>query len=283
MVLYFMLCIIGHRKAYKMKHITLGTYKASPPVEERAEISTDSMHDNQDLDSTESPENNTRRRGLDSTSSNSSWGGALEKKILITFFMIFVNVFVTQLPIYITSALRSSEEIYTKIPLVVHFIFVHIYLLGSVLDPLLIMRNKDFRDVIMRRWRRRQAQRSQQSSVTNTLLEFAKMSSMLEVQPMGRNNTRRNSCPSTNHMVFVQSKLIKAASLDGGCTSIDEEVSVRRSAQVRIEEEKEEQIVTGEESNREGEKSNVSSKDDMAHRSIGLEYSVTSLWPRTHS
>lgn len=227
MILYFLLCIIGHRKAYKMKHITLGTFKASSVEEGEG---TQRNEQNQESPNTS---NSYSKPRLDSRSSSSSWGGPLEKKILITFFMIFVNIFVTQLPIYTTSALRSSEEIYTKIPLVVHFIFVHIYLLGPVLDPLLIMRNKDFRDVILRRWKRRQAQRSQRSSVTNTLFEIAKISSLLDMQhthmASSRRNIRRNSCPST-----TQNMLFEAGSLDGGCVPLEEEMGPSRISQIRI-------------------------------------------------
>ena len=92
-----------------------------------------------------------------------------------------------------------------------------------MLDPLLIMRNKDFRDVILRRWKRRQAQRLQQSSastVNSTLLEFAKVSSLLDVRFTGnRVGARRNSCPSTMQTTFVR-KITKARSIGG---SLDEE------------------------------------------------------------
>lgn len=235
MILYFMLCIIGHRKAYKMKHIQLGTFTAaagesavgqsSTGGSATREIATATGGENTTTLPKSSKQESTGSEETSSTSrsSSSSWGGALEKKILITFFMIFVNVFVTQLPIYTTSALRSSEETYSKIPIAVHLLFVQIYLLGSVLDPMLIMRNKDFRDVILRMWRRRQAkQRLQQSSISSTLLDFAKVSSLLDVRFAGsRVGARRNSCPSTMQTTFVR-KLAKARSLGGSLNEEDE-------------------------------------------------------------
>ena len=286
MVLYFMLCMIGHRNAYKMKHITLGTFSRRVPapaasaaaIEEgrttAAAVATVEEgntttaaaerggHDTQESDdATSRPEcsatkdNTTHNSPTTSTSSkpdtpspssppfsspsspsssSSSSGSPIEKKILATFFMIFINVFVTQLPIYITSILRSSQEIYEDIPLVLHFIFIDIYLLGSVLDPVLIMRNRDFWDVIKNGLRKRQAQNSQRNSVTHTLLEFAKISSLFDMQQQGgatigtgnmsRANMRRNSCPSTTqNMVFVQ-KISKANSFDG-CVSFAKEGS----------------------------------------------------------
>lgn len=248
MILYFMLCIVGHRKAYSMKHITLGTFRAAPTEDggENAAVSPQLQSSEQDLKSNGMHDNAIpySKPHSDSTSSGSSWGGALEKKILITFFMVFVNVFVTQLPIYTTSALRSSEEIYSRIPIAVHFVFVHIYLLGSVLDPLLIMRNRDFRAVITRRWRRRQAQRLQRNSTSmthSTLFDFAKISSLLTVQPVDR--TRCNSCPGAYLNTLPVRKLAKAISLD----ALDEEVV---DTQIRIEEVEEEEERDGGEGDR---------------------------------
>ena len=217
MVLYLLLCIIGQRKAYKMRHITLGTVNKPPlPNDQESGNATSAITTQQDGNSqtlpTDIPSLDDFRSRQDSTSSSGSRGRQVERKILITFFMIFVNVLITQLPIYITSALRSMEEVFQTIPLMVHFMIVHIYLLGPVLDPLFIMRNKDFRDVIMKPYRRR----TRRTNLKNTLVEFAKMSAFMEISPT-RKNGRRNSCPAAARSVVANapSPIIKARSYSG--------------------------------------------------------------------
>jgi hypothetical protein len=255
-ILYLLLCIVGHRKAYKMKHIQLGTFRKTDVTANGGKnVNEQDEENNRSQDG--SPASAVPR--LDSTSSGSSWGGALEKKILITFFAVFVNVFVTQLPIYGTNALRGAEEIYDKIPQAVHFVFVYIYLLGSVLDPLLIMRNKDFRDVILRRWKKKKAQKLQRSSQSatwtqSTSNDFAKISSFFDTGlPNSRMKTRRNSCPSNLQSTIIVQKLATARSLDGGGITLEKveeedilpEQETTRHNQIKIEEVEEESLGDG--------------------------------------
>lgn len=229
MLLYFSMCVIGQRKAYKMTHIALGTTSTQNVKESQ------NLHDSGDnlcgksnsKDGTNGTISSTTKYRPDSISSGTSRGsgGGLEKKIATTFFMIFMNVFLTQLPIYATSALRSSEDIYSQIPLFAHFIFIEIYLLGSVLDPLLIMRNRDFKDAIKTFLRKRS-----RPNVAHTLLDLVNLGSLLEVAPAttSRAKMRRNSFP-----VIVLRKtdttaveiITKARSYDG-CISLDRETRV---------------------------------------------------------
>ena len=50
----------------------------------------------------------------------------------------------------------QRPEIYQQIPLHVHFVVTYIFLISTILDPIVIMRNKDFKDAIaqvLKRWR----------------------------------------------------------------------------------------------------------------------------------
>ena len=233
MILYLLMCIIGQRKHYRMKHISLGTFD-TPPAQDPESQNTQSTNDSSSIkerlnsnassstsskqDSSVIPGSSTNNSISSKSKSDSDSNSGAKKKILTTFFMIFINVCSTQLPLYIISALRSKEDIYNSIPLWLHLVFVHIYLLGSVLDPLLIIRNTDFRDTIKKVLRRKTAN-TQSVSVKGVLLDFAKMSSLLEMTPnTGRRNMRRFSCPSTiiqKRAAMQQPVISKARSCDG--------------------------------------------------------------------
>lgn len=219
MLLYFSMCMMGQRKLYKMKNIELGTIKRDADVEApSSENGPESCSDGANGDTAHAE---------DESSSRSSFRGirSLDKKIFKTFFMIFVNVFLTQMPIYITSALKSNVDIFDQIPVVVHFIFTYIYLLGPVLDPLLIMRNRDFGDTFKKLWRRRKAN-AQAANMTQVLMDFVKLSSLIDVTLEGNNRTRprRNSCPAVTlrKVVPLEQPIVKASSFDG-CVSWDKE------------------------------------------------------------
>ena len=241
-VLYFMMCVIGQRKHYKMKHIALGTFSTDTESQSTNDSSSKEKQSSSkdsttqkinsvpgtdiNVSSTQKPDSKTDTNSRTNSTSNSisksdsksdseSLGNnSGTKKILTTFFMIFINVFLTQLPIYVTSALRSKEEIYNSIPLWLNFLFVYIYLLGSVLDPLLIIRNKDFRDTIKKVLR---PAKIQSANVKEVLLDFAKMSSLLEMTPStaGRRGMRRYSCPGNMKRAAAAPVISKARSFDG--------------------------------------------------------------------
>ena len=75
---------------------------------------------------------------------------AAERRALITCFLVFLTNILTNIPLYITTSLRSRDPVYQLIPIGVHFLSTYIFLLGPVLDPLVIMRTKDFRAALHR-------------------------------------------------------------------------------------------------------------------------------------
>ena len=184
-VLYLSLCIFGQRIAYRMKNMHLGTV-TNPISTSNKEICPEQS----------SP---SSKESTSSSLTSSRWKS--ERKALITFLMTFINIFFTQLPILITSILRNNKSIYEKIPLWVHFIAIYIYLLGAVLDPLLIMRNKYFKEIINKRLRKRRTMNNVQKN--KTLIAIFRIGSLQDVRSVNNvSNKRRNSLPS-----FMEKKL----------------------------------------------------------------------------
>lgn len=71
---------------------------------------------------------------------------SFETRAFVTFSLIFVTVLVTALPSYIFVVLRTiSLELWCKVPLIVQFIGAEIFFLATALDPVLILRDRDFR------------------------------------------------------------------------------------------------------------------------------------------
>ena len=64
-----------------------------------------------------------------------------------TSLSIFVTMIVTHIPIYCTSLLEHFGNLYVSIPLVVHLSAVYTFLLGVLINSIIIMRSKDFRQV----------------------------------------------------------------------------------------------------------------------------------------
>ena len=62
---------------------------------------------------------------------------------------IFHSILFTQLPELIFSVTRRTD-LYSLIPIFVHFIAIDIYLISPALDPVVIMRNRDFRNAMAR-------------------------------------------------------------------------------------------------------------------------------------
>lgn len=71
-----------------------------------------------------------------------------EIRLLTTCFLVFLTTILTNIPLYTTSSLRSRAEVYNKIPVWTHFVATYIFLLGPVLDPIVIMRTKSFRKAL---------------------------------------------------------------------------------------------------------------------------------------
>ena len=69
-----------------------------------------------------------------------------ELRAMLTFALIFVTVLATAIPAYIFLIVRTiSEALWCRIPLAVHFVGIEIFLLATALDPILILRDRDFR------------------------------------------------------------------------------------------------------------------------------------------
>ena len=70
-----------------------------------------------------------------------------ERRAMLTFVIIFTTLVITQLPLYFLSTTRRLD-FYTQIPIWVHLVGVNLYLLAPALDPIIIMRNRDFKRVL---------------------------------------------------------------------------------------------------------------------------------------
>ena len=70
------------------------------------------------------------------------------RKAIITCLLVFITNVITNVPLYITSSLRNQEQIYRHIPIWLHFVIMYIFLLGPILDPIVVMRTRDFRETI---------------------------------------------------------------------------------------------------------------------------------------
>ena len=69
-----------------------------------------------------------------------------EKRALVTFVLIFITFFLTSVPIVSLQLFRAvSVDLSCKIPIFVHFLSVQFFLSSTLLDPILIMRDRDFR------------------------------------------------------------------------------------------------------------------------------------------
>lgn len=72
-----------------------------------------------------------------------------DKRAMITILLIFLTIFFTSSPQFLFFLLRQiSICTFFKIPIEVHFIVTDIFLLSTTLDPIVIMRNQDFRIVL---------------------------------------------------------------------------------------------------------------------------------------
>ena len=86
-----------------------------------------------------------------STDASSSWlrlPNQQERNSSVTIRIIFVTMILTHIPIYCTSVLEHIGNVYVSIPLVVHLLSVYIFHLGVLINSIVIMRNKEFREVL---------------------------------------------------------------------------------------------------------------------------------------
>ena len=170
--LYTTMYCIGRRKRWKYKNRQLGTVTvdsrstaATDPQEPTSTSSSSSDNVNEAI--VDSPTHLNYDASQQSVSDRTHTPTRRSRRVfrlfkprdrraMITIFIIFISMLITHTPIYVFSALRSVREIYESIPLIVHFVGVYIFFLGPILDSVIIMRNKDFRDVLAKALRRHQ-------------------------------------------------------------------------------------------------------------------------------
>ena len=87
-----------------------------------------------------------------------------ERRATVTFAIIFSNLVLTQILLFILSALRR-QDYYSSIPIWVHMVAVNLFLLAPVLDPVIIMKNQDFKRALVRIFCRRRSSFSLSHSV----------------------------------------------------------------------------------------------------------------------
>ena len=74
-----------------------------------------------------------------------------ERRALVTFVLIFITFFLTSAPMFFLQILCSiSIDVWCEIPIYVHFLLVQLFLSSTMLDPILIMRDRDFRKCLKR-------------------------------------------------------------------------------------------------------------------------------------
>lgn len=69
-----------------------------------------------------------------------------DRRATVTFMLVFITVLVTAAPSFLSQGVRALNfEFHCSIPIYLHFIVLHLLLSASILDPLFIMRDADFR------------------------------------------------------------------------------------------------------------------------------------------
>lgn len=69
-----------------------------------------------------------------------------EQRTLVTLIVVYLSVALTSLPQYIVLLIRGVQVCYFfKIPIFVHFIVSDIFFLSTALDPIVLMRTREFR------------------------------------------------------------------------------------------------------------------------------------------
>ena len=87
-----------------------------------------------------------------------------ERQATITFAIIFTNLVLTQIPLFFLSTTRR-ESFFPHIPTWVHLLGVNLFLLAPVLEPFIIMRNRDFKKVLTKMFRQQRHSFSLSNSV----------------------------------------------------------------------------------------------------------------------
>lgn len=76
-------------------------------------------------------------------------GNPSERRARVTFVIIFITTLATSFPAYAFQFIRATNrEVPCKLPLLIHFIVQEIFFLSVSLDPLVIMRDRNFRQCL---------------------------------------------------------------------------------------------------------------------------------------
>lgn len=168
-VLYTTMYCIGLRKRWKYKNRQLGTVKSSVTGTNPQEPTSSSSSGNPGTSEVTNVESPTHLSYEDSQAAASSDDSPprrrsrafrlfkpRDRRALTTIFIIFLSMVITHIPIYVLSAIRSVNDIYESTPLIIHFASIYVFFLGPILDSVIIMRNKDFRDIFTNALRKQQ-------------------------------------------------------------------------------------------------------------------------------
>lgn len=72
-----------------------------------------------------------------------------EKRAMVTILLIFLTILLTSIPSFLLLLLRQINIcIFFQIPTEVHFIVTDTFIVSTLLDPIVLMRNQDFRTVL---------------------------------------------------------------------------------------------------------------------------------------
>ena len=169
-VLYTTMYCTGVVKRWKYKNRKLGTVASDSST--AATNPTQEPHSSSSTSSGYATEANTDGPGFNSDAPRGNETGdqsrqksrrlskfrflkPRERRALMTIFIIFISMLITHIPIYVLSSIRSVGDIYESTPLIVHLISTYIFIVGPILDSVIIMRNKDCRDVVRKSFKRR--------------------------------------------------------------------------------------------------------------------------------
>ena len=80
------------------------------------------------------------------SSSNTNSEVTRERRTLTTLILLYLTVLLTSMPQYLLVLLRGVQICaFFKIPLSIHFVVANVFFLSTALDPIVVMRNQDFR------------------------------------------------------------------------------------------------------------------------------------------
>ena len=148
-ILYTIMYCIDRRKRAVMNS-RLGTIQVSDSsTTENGHEPTNNMETSKDMSSGTQDRTPVQQSSTDALRDR-------DRRALITIAILFVSLLVTQIPLVLTTWLAQRPEIYRQIPVHVHFVVTYIFLISTILNPIVIMRNKDFKDAIaqvLKRWR----------------------------------------------------------------------------------------------------------------------------------